>query len=247
MAASSRQKHTGPARAALRRHTERHLSGRAGWLRAAVLGADDAIVSTASLMLGVAASTAEGHAVLTAGVAGLFAGALSMAVGEFVSVGSQRDAEQADVEREKKELSAAPEAELRELAGIYRRRGLSDALALQVATALSAHDRLGAHLHDELGLEPGTLANPWQVAWISAASFATFALVPIAGLWFAPASLRLPSIALTSLAALASLGALGGHLGGAPKARAALRVTIGGALAMGVTAGIGQLLGQALV
>ena len=110
-------------------------------------------------MLGVAASTAEGHAVLTAGVAGLFAGALSMAVGEFVSVGSQRDAERADVEREKRELSAAPEAELRELAGIYRRRGLSDALALQVATALSAHDRLGAHLDDELGLEPGTLAN----------------------------------------------------------------------------------------
>jgi VIT1/CCC1 family predicted Fe2+/Mn2+ transporter len=228
------------------RHLERHLSGRAGWLRAAVLGADDAIVSTASLMLGVAASSASSPAILTAGVAGLFAGALSMAVGEFVSVGSQRDAERADVEREKKELAAAPDAELQELAGLYKKRGLDDALALQVARALSAHDRLGAHLHDELGIEPGDLANPFQAAWISAASFATFALVPIGGLAIAPASLRLPSIALTSLLALASLGALGGHLGGAPKARAALRVTLGGALAMGVTAGIGHLLGQAL-
>jgi VIT1/CCC1 family predicted Fe2+/Mn2+ transporter len=219
---------------------------RTGWLRAAVLGADDAIVSTASLMLGVAASQASAQAILTAGLAGLSAGALSMAVGEFVSVGSQRDAEQADVERETLELAAAPEAELEELARIYQKRGLSKALSREVAVALSAHDRLGAHLHDELGLDRSTFANPFQAAWISAASFASFALVPIAALELAPFALRLPAIAVASLAALAALGALGGHLGGANKARAALRVTVGGALAMSVTAGLGRLLGHAL-
>ena len=226
-----------------RPHGEHHRSGRVGWLRAAVLGSDDAIVSTASLMIGVAAASASKEAVLVAGVAGLVAGAMSMAVGEYVSVSSQRDAERADVAREASELASQPRAELQELAAIYRRRGLDQALALQVAQQLSAHDRLGAHLRDELGIDRSALARPLQAAWISAASFATFALVPIAGLLAAPASLRIPAMALVSLGSLAALGALGGHLGGARLGPAAWRVTLGGALAMAVTAGIGRLLG----
>jgi VIT1/CCC1 family predicted Fe2+/Mn2+ transporter len=222
---------------------ELHRSGRAGWLRAAVLGSDDAIVSTASLMIGVAASAANKEAVLVAGVAGLVAGAMSMAVGEFVSVSSQRDAELADVETEKRELSTQPEAELRELAGLYVSRGLDPALAAQVALQLSAFDRLGAHLHDELRIDRGALARPLQAAWISAMSFGVFALVPIVALLLAPAPLRIAAMAGCSLGALGALGALGGHLGGASVARAALRVTLGGALAMGVTALIGRLMG----
>lgn len=222
---------------------ERHRSDRAGWLRAAVLGSDDAIVSTASLMVGVAASAASTQAILVAGVAGLVAGAMSMAVGEYVSVSTQRDAEQADIELEKEELKHQPQAELHELALIYVKRGLDPALALQVAEQLSAHDRLGAHVRDELGIDPGALSQPFQAAWISAASFATFALVPIAGLLLAPPAWRIAAIAGFSLLSLATLGALGGHLGGAPRGRAALRVTLGGALAMAVTAAIGRLLG----
>ena len=153
------------------RHPEVHKSGRAAWLRAAVLGSDDAIVSTSSLMIGVAASAATTQTILIAGVAGLFAGSMSMAVGEYVSVSSQRDAERADVEREKGELAAEPEAELRELAGIYEKRGLTRALALEVATQLSARDELGAHLRDELGIDPMALSEPLQAAWISALSF----------------------------------------------------------------------------
>ena len=222
---------------------EMHRSGRVGWLRAAVLGSDDAIVSTASLMIGVAAASATKSAVLVAGVAGLVAGAMSMAVGEYVSVSSQRDAEQADIGLETQELASEPEAELQELALIYVKRGLEKDLALKVAEQLSAHDRLGAHMRDELGIDQTSLARPLQAAWISAASFASFAIVPIVALLVSPAAWRIPVIAVFSLVSLASLGAFGGHLGGAPLGRAALRVTIGGALAMTVTALIGKILG----
>jgi VIT1/CCC1 family predicted Fe2+/Mn2+ transporter len=224
-------------------NVESHKSGRAGWLRAAVLGSNDAIVSTASLMIGVAASSASNGTILVAGAAGLAAGAMSMAVGEFVSVSSQRDAERADIERERRELAGHPQDELEELALIYRKRGLDEALAMKVAEQLSAHDRLGAHLRDELGIDRTALARPLQAAWISAASFASFALVPIAALLVAPGALRIPAIAAISLASLAALGAFGGHLGGAPWGRASLRVTVGGALAMAVTAAIGRILG----
>lgn len=226
-------------------HGEGHRSGRAGWLRAAVLGSDDAIVSTASLMIGVAASSASREQILIAGVAGLVAGSMSMAVGEYVSVSSQRDAEEADIEREKRELAGQPQAELNELAMIYVKRGLEKELAMKVAKQLSARDRLGAHMRDELGLSEASLARPMQAAWISAASFASFAAVPIAALLVAPASLRIPAIAALSLVSLAALGAFGGYLGGAPLGRAALRVTAGGALAMTVTALVGRIFGVA--
>ncbi len=235
-----------PSLATLTNQVERHRSSRAGWLRAAVLGSDDAIVSTASLMIGVAAASASQEAILVAGVAGLVAGAMSMAVGEYVSVSSQRDAEQADIGLETHELAAEPEAELQELALIYVKRGLDRDLALKVAQQLSAHDRLGAHMRDELGIDQASLARPLQAAWISAASFACFAVVPIVALLIAPVALRIPMIAAFSLASLAGLGAFGGHLGGAPLGRAALRVTLGGALAMTVTALIGRILGVAV-
>lgn len=226
-----------------RRHRESHRSTRSGWLRAAVLGSNDAIVSTASLMMGVAASHATKEAVLITGVAGLCAGAMSMAAGEFVSVSSQRDAESADIALEKHELETAPEAELAELAGIYRTRGLSKELALEVAKQLSAHDELAAHLRDELGIEEQSRARPLQAAWISAVSFALFAMLPILALLIAPEHHRMEMIAAITLASLALLGAIGGKLGGASMTRASVRVTIGGALAMAVTAGIGHLLG----
>ncbi len=228
------------------RHGEKHRSGRASWLRAAVLGSDDAIVSTASLMIGVAASSAPERAILIAGVAGLVAGAMSMAAGEFVSVSSQRDAEQADIDLEKRELAAEPRAELEELATIYEHRGLDRELAREVAEQLSAHDRLGAHLRDELGLDRTTLSRPLQAACVSAASFAGFALVPILALLAAPLAWRVPLIAVASLASLGALGAFGAYLGGAPILRGTLRVTLGGALAMAVTAAIGRLFGAAV-
>jgi VIT1/CCC1 family predicted Fe2+/Mn2+ transporter len=228
-----------------RRHRESHKSGRTGWLRAAVLGSNDAIVSVSSLMIGVGAADASKQTILIAGVAGLVAGSMSMAVGEFVSVSAQRDSEQADVARETEELAASPNAELHELAAIYHHRGLDKDLAMTVAKQLSARDRLGAHLRDELGIEARTRARPLQAAWISAVSFATFALLPILGLVAAPASLRLVAIAVVTLVSLGLLGLLGGRLGGAPVGRAALRVTLGGALAMAITAGIGRLLGIA--
>jgi VIT1/CCC1 family predicted Fe2+/Mn2+ transporter len=203
---------------------ERHRSGRTGWLRAAVLGSDDAIVSTSSLMIGVAAASSSKQAILVAGVAGLVAGAMSMAVGEYVLVSSQRDAEQADIGRENQELTAEPQAELEELATIYEKRGLEKNLAMKVAEQLSARDRLDAHLRDELGIDPASLSRPLQAAWISAASFAFFATIPIAAL----------------------LVALGGYLGGAPLGRTSLRVTLGGALAMAVTALIGRILGVSI-
>jgi VIT1/CCC1 family predicted Fe2+/Mn2+ transporter len=225
------------------RHHEAHRTDRTAWLRAAVLGADDALVSTASLMIGVAASSASKEAILVAGVAGLVAGSMSMAVGEYVSVSSQRDSEKADIERETRELESQPQAELNELAAIYVERGVDKELAMRVAQQLSDRDRLGAHLRDELGVDPRSLARPIQAAWISAASFASFAVVPIAALLLAPASSRILAIAAVSLMSLGALGAFGGYLGGAPLGRAALRVTLGGGLAMAVTAAIGRLLG----
>jgi vacuolar iron transporter family protein len=225
------------------RHRETHKSGRAAWLRAAVLGSDDAIVSTSSLMIGVASSAASTQSILIAGVAGLFAGSMSMAVGEYVSVSSQRDSEQADIEKEKRELAAEPEDELRELAGIYEKRGLTRQLAIEVARQLSAGDQLGAHMRDELGIDPQALSQPIQAAWISAVSFGLFAVVPIFALLVSPVAFQIPGMAIASLVSLGSLGAFGAHLGGAPKLRGALRVTLGGSLAMAVTAGIGKLLG----
>ncbi len=166
-----------------------------------------------------------------------------MAVGEYVSVSAQRDSEQADIELEKKELASQPHAELNELAMIYMKRGLERELAIKVAEQLSARDRLGSHLRDELGIEAGSMARPLQAAWISAASFASFAAIPIAAFLIAPQTLRIPAISATSIVCLAALGALGAYLGGAPIGRAALRVTVGGGLAMAVTALIGLLLG----
>ncbi|MEO6774569.1 MAG: VIT family protein [Kofleriaceae bacterium] len=227
------------------RHRERHRSGRGGWLRAAVLGSNDAIVSTTSLMIGVAAAEVAPRGVLVAGIAGLTAGALSMAVGEFVSVSSQHDAEAADIAKESAELHASPQAELKELAGIYHKRGLDHELALEVATQLTAHDELAAHLRDELGIEPESRARPLQAAWISALSFATFALVPILALVASPRELAIYTIPAAALVALAACGAFGAYLGDAPMARAAARVTIGGGIAMALTFAIGHLLGVA--
>jgi VIT1/CCC1 family predicted Fe2+/Mn2+ transporter len=229
-----------------RRHRERHRRQRAGWLRAAVLGSNDAIVSTAGLMMGVAATSASTQAIFVAGVAGMFAGAMSMAAGEYVSVSSQADAEEADIAMETKELVEDPEAELKELAGIYHSRGLDRTLAMQVAKQLTAKDPLSAHLRDELGIEDEQRARPLQAAWVSAASFAVFALIPIIAVLIAPTGFRMEMLALITLASLAGLGALGGKLSGASMSRAAFRVTIGGALALAVTYGIGRALGLTL-
>jgi vacuolar iron transporter family protein len=194
-------------------------------------------------MIGVAAASASKPTILIAGVAGLVAGSMSMAAGEYVSVSAQRDSQQADIAIEQQELAGAPLMELHELAMIYVKRGLDKDLAMKVAQQLSAHDRLGSHVRDELGIEANTLARPLQAAWISAVSFASFAALPIAALVIVPSSEGIPAISLLSLASLAALGAFGGYLGGAPLVRAALRVTIGGSLAMVVTAVIGRLIG----
>ena len=222
---------------------EPHRSGRAGWLRAAVLGADDGIVSTASLVLGVAAAAASRSTVLVAGVAGLVAGATSMAAGEYVSVSTQRDAEQADIARERRQLAADPDLEQAELTDIYVQRGLDRPLAAEVAERLMATDPLGSHVRDELGLQPGRLARPLQAAVMSAVSFAVAATLPLALIVLAPIGVRIPVTALAALTLLALLGVLGARLGGARAGRAALRVTLGGGLAMGLTALIGQLVG----
>jgi len=226
---------TGPA--------EPHRSGRAGWLRAAVLGADDGIVSTASLVIGVAAAAASRNAVLVAGVAGLVAGATSMAAGEYVSVSSQRDAEQADIAREREELAADPDLEQAELTEIYVRRGLDRPLAATVAERLMEADPLGSHVRDELGLQPGRLVRPLQAAVVSAVSFAVGAALPLVLIVLAPIGIRIPVTAAGALALLALLGGVGARLGGASAGRAAMRVTLGGGLAMGLTALIGQLVG----
>jgi VIT1/CCC1 family predicted Fe2+/Mn2+ transporter len=223
---------------------EVHLSHRSNWLRAAVLGANDGILSTSSLVLGVAASGASAGAILTAGIAGLVGGALSMAAGEYVSVSSQRDAEQADLRLEERELRLDPRGELLELTGIYQRRGLTDALAADVALALTQHGALSTHARDELGLDEERLARPFQAAWTSAVSFSAGAAVPLLTVAVSPAAARLVVTVTVTLIALAALGSLGARLGGAPRGRATLRVLAWGTVAMAVTAGIGALVGS---
>ena len=225
------------------KHLEGHNSHRVGWLRAAVLGANDGIVSTASLVLVVAAASAARGEVLTAGVAGLVAGAMSMAAGEYVSVSSQSDTERADLERERIELQTSPVEEAAELAGIYVQRGLQPSLAKQVAAQLTAHDALGAHARDELGITDMGAARPVQAALWSAATFALGAALPLLGFALVPSAAALPVVAMTSLASLAALGATSARLGGARMFVAALRVTFWGALAMALTAAIGALFG----
>jgi VIT1/CCC1 family predicted Fe2+/Mn2+ transporter len=225
------------------RTAETHLSHRSNWLRAAVLGANDGIVSTASLVLGVAASGASGGAILTAGIAGLVAGALSMAAGEYVSVSSQRDAEQADIRLEERELAIDPPGELEELTAIYEQRGLPHELAAELARTLSQRGALAAHLRDELGLDEQRLARPLQAAWASALSFSVGAALPLVAAALPPASVRGAVIVVVTLLALAVLGDLGARLGGAPRGRATIRVVVWGAIAMAVTAGIGALVG----
>ena len=224
-------------------HLERHRTARIGWLRAAVLGANDGIVSTASLIVGVAAANAGRSEMLVAGVAGLVAGAMSMAAGEYVSVSSQGDTEQADVARERGELATQPEFERRELAAIYVARGLTPALATQVADQLMAHDALGAHARDELGLSDVVSARPVQAGLTSAASFAGGAVLPLVTSFVAPPSHVASVVAGTSLLFLTVLGVLSARMGGAPVGKAALRVSFWGALAMGVTAAAGWLFG----
>jgi VIT1/CCC1 family predicted Fe2+/Mn2+ transporter len=228
----------------LHTHTERHAIERIGWLRAAVLGANDGIVSTSSLIVGIAASSAEHGAIVSAGVAGLVAGALSMAAGEYVSVRSQADTEAADLARERQELADQPEAELAELAGIYVDRGLSPQLALQVAQELTAKDALAAHARDELGIVRHLSANPLQAAWTSAATFAVGAAVPLAAAVLTPPSMLLWVTMAVTAVALAVLGALSGWTGGAGIVRPALRVLFWGVLAMAVTSAVGFVFGQ---
>jgi VIT1/CCC1 family predicted Fe2+/Mn2+ transporter len=225
------------------RHREQHRSTRIGWLRAAVLGANDGIVSTASLVVGVAAAEADPQQVLVAGVAGLVAGALSMAAGEYVSVSSQADTEQADMTREKRELATQPQAEEDELTGIYVRRGLEPELARTVARRLMAKDALGAHARDELGLTEELAARPLQAALASAATFAVGAAVPILAVLLAPASRLSFVVSIVSLICLAALGAIAARAGGAPAAKGAARVAFWGALAMALTAAVGRLFG----
>ncbi|HQR53626.1 MAG TPA: VIT family protein [Burkholderiales bacterium] len=227
----------------MRRHRERHYTDRIGWLRAAVLGADDGVVSTASLVVGVAAAQATQQSILVAGLAGLAAGAMSMAAGEYVSVRSQADSERAELERERTELNADVEGERQELAGIYVRRGLDPVLAREVAVQLMAHDPLGAHARDELGISQAMRPRPMQAAFASACSFSAGAAVPLLAIALTPASLLIPTVAAASLVALAVLGGLAAWVGGAPIAPGAIRVTFWGALAMAVTAGVGMLFG----
>lgn len=227
------------------RHLERHRSDRVGWLRAAVLGANDGLVSTASLVLGVAAAEGSTGSVLVAGVAGLVAGAMSMAAGEYVSVHTQADTEQADLERERAELETHGAAEHRELAAIYVGRGLEPALAVTVAAQLMAHDALGAHARDELGLSSVLAGRPLQAAATSAASFAVGAAVPLIVVLLAPAALWTVLVGVTALVALAILGGLAAGVGGASVVKGAGRVVLWGALAMAVTAAAGALFGAA--
>jgi VIT1/CCC1 family predicted Fe2+/Mn2+ transporter len=224
-------------------HREIHLVHRIGWLRAAVLGANDGLVSTASLVVGVAAAGSGRTEVLIAGLAGLVAGAMSMAAGEYVSVSSQTDAEKADIAREKRELEETPEAELDELTQIYVERGLDDRLARQVAVQLTEKDALGAHMRDELGISETINANPIQAAAVSALTFAIGAVVPLIVALLAPASAISVAVAVTTLPALAVLGGLGASAGGAGLAKGALRVTFWGALAMAATAAVGMAFG----
>jgi len=230
----------------LERHPERHLVSRIGWLRAAVLGANDGLVSTASLIVGVAAAQTDKTGILIAGVAGMVAGAMSMAAGEYVSVSSQADTEAADLARERAELDADPEAETRELAAIYRSRGVDAKVSLEVARQLMVHDALGAHARDELGLSEHTSARPIQAAMTSAATFSVGAVLPLAVVVVAPGSLLVALVSGFALVGLALLGGIGARVGGAGIVKAVLRVTFWGAFAMGLTAGIGHLFGTVI-
>ena len=227
------------------RHIERHRTHRIGWLRAAVLGANDGIVSTASLVLGVAAAGASSTNILVAGVAGLVAGAMSMAAGEYVSVSSQADTESADLDKERKELVADPAHEHAELTAIYVGRGLDTKLAAEVATQLTSHDALGTHARDELGISETLTARPVQAALASAATFAVGAALPLLVVLAVPASARMWAVSGSALLFLALLGSLAARAGGASVLTSATRVTFWGALAMGITAGVGALFGVA--
>lgn len=227
------------------RHVESHRSHRIGWLRAAVLGANDGIISTASLVVGVTAAGADEKSILVTGVAGLVAGAMSMAAGEYVSVSSQKDTENADLDRERRELATDPVHEHEEMTQIYMGRGLDKALAAQVATQLMSHDALGAHARDELGITEMMTAKPMQAAMASAATFAAGASLPLLVVWLAPAAGLMWSVSVASLVFLVGLGALAAKTGGAGMAAGALRMGFWGALAMAITAGVGALFGVA--
>lgn len=230
-------------------HTEAHdgsIAGRLNALRAGVLGANDGIVSTAGLVIGVAAATTDRSAVFTAGMAGLAAGAMSMAVGEYVSVSTQRDTEKALIAKEIRELDEEPEAELNELAGIYAAKGLTPDLARQVAEQLTAHDALGAHAEAELGIDPTQHANPWQAAWASMLAFTLGALLPLLAILLPPLPWRVPFTVAAVVLALAATGWVSARLGDADARRATVRVVAGGLLAMAVTYGIGALVGTQL-
>lgn len=227
---------------------EPHAGGTASklnWLRAGVLGANDGIVSTAGLVVGVAATTTARSTILTAGIAGLTAGAVAMALGEYVSVSSQRDTERALLDKERRELAEDPESELHELAAIYQAKGLSAQTAQQVAEELTAGDVFAAHAHAELGIDPDELTNPWHAAVASAIAFGLGALLPVLAIVLPPAAVRIPVTFVVVLLALAATGSLSAHVGGASHGRAVARIVAGGALAMAVTFGIGQLLGAA--
>ncbi len=226
-------------------HFERHRTHRIGWLRAAVLGANDGIVSTASLVLGVAAAGASSKSIVIAGVAGLVAGAMSMAAGEYVSVSSQADTEHADLDRERKELAAHPKQEHREMTAIYVGRGLDAGLASNVATQLMEHDALGAHGRDELGISDTSTAKPVQAAMASAVTFSVGAALPLLIVLLVPVSALMWAVSGSSLVFLALLGSLAARVGGASVMTAAVRVTFWGALAMALTAGVGALFGVA--
>ncbi|HEX7979115.1 MAG TPA: VIT family protein [Gemmatimonadaceae bacterium] len=227
-------------------HRERHFTQRIGWLRAAVLGANDGIVSTAALVVGVAAAQATRSSILVAGLAGLVAGAMSMAAGEYVSVSSQADTEKADLVRERQELAESPEAELDELRGIYEKRGLDPDLARRVAEQLTAHDVLAAHMRDELGITEAQAARPIQAALASAATFSVGAALPLIIAVVAPTRLIIALVSAGSLACLAVLGALAAHAGGASRWRGAIRVTFWSALALALTATVGRLFGASV-
>lgn len=227
-------------------HLEGHRTDRIGWLRAAVLGANDGIVSTASLVVGVAAANAAGSEIMVAGIAGLVAGAMSMAAGEYVSVSSQADTERADLERERNELATDSKSEHEELTAIYVKRGLDAELAKQVAEQLMAHDALTAHARDELGISDITTARPVEAAFASAGTFAVGAAMPLLTVFVTPTAALIPVVIATSILFLALLGGFGAHTGGAPVLKAALRVTFWGALAMALTAGVGAMFGAAV-
>ncbi len=228
------------------RQKENHLIGRIGWLRAAVLGANDGLISTASLIVGVAAASTARHEILVAGVAGLVAGATSMAAGEYVSVSSQADTERADMARERKELAEEPEAELKELATIYERRGVEPALARKVAEQMMAKDALAAHVRDELGLADHVVARPVQAALASAATFAAGAAFPLVVSMVAPADAITWTVSVACILGLAALGAIGARAGGAGMLKASFRVVFWGAVALLSTAAIGSLVGRAV-